>query len=99
MMIRELISIAKELLTRKPTVPVHIGAGIIDALLFISHPNFAIALFLGFGLFELWQSIMTFISLARKKITYNPRDDEGYLDFWDFLFGAFIGAIILLILN
>jgi hypothetical protein len=112
-MIKALLKIVKELATRKPTALVHFVAGVIDALLFVRHPNFAIVLFLGFGLFELWQSIAYFMALPKTKrykvIKRNLQflrtgdfhlvDDEGYLDFWDFLFGAFIGGIILLIVR
>ena len=84
-------------LTRKPTVIFHILGGVVCALLFKDYPAFAGILFVGFGLFELWQSIVNFILYARRNARYNKKDDEGYQDFWEFVFGAFIGAIILLV--
>jgi len=82
-MLDDLITWAKKHFTRKFTVPWHIVGGLICALLYARYAGLSIVLFIAFGLFELWQE--------------DTEDDTGFLDFWDFLFGAFIGAIILLI--
>lgn len=81
-MLEQLWDWTKEHFTRKFTVPVHIAGGSIIAFLFIRNIPFAITLFVGFGVFEYWQ--------GRKE------NDKGYLDFWDMLFGVFLGAIIIL---
>lgn len=82
---RELITWIKQHFTRKFTVPFHILAGLICAFLYPFYPGFSITLFVAFGLFELWQESSEY--------------DEGYLDFWDYLFGAFIGAVILILVR
>ena len=69
--------------TRKFTVPFHICGGAICAGLIVIYPPLGITLFASFGLFEFWQGI--------------AEEDCGHLDFWDFMFGAFIVGTILVI--
>jgi hypothetical protein len=96
-MLNDLWKWAGEHFTRKFTVPWHISGGLICALLYPHYSGLSITLFIAFGLFELWQSIVNFILYMHWNISWNRKDDEGYLDFWDFILGAFIGAIILLV--
>ena len=84
-MLNDLLEWAKKHFRRKFTVPFHIAGSMICAFLYHYYPGLAIALFIAFGLFELWQE--------------DAEDDMGFLDFWDYLFGVFLGAIILLIIN
>ena len=82
-MIKDLFNWAKGHFGRKFTVPAHVCGGVICALLTPRYPQFAITLFVAFGVFEYWQG--------------KKEGDTGYLDFWDMLFGAFLGGVILLI--
>ena len=82
-MIKDLFDWIKEHFGRKFTVLWHILGGVICALLIPRYPQFAITLFVAFGVFEYWQG--------------KKEGDTGYLDFWDMLFGAFLGGVILLI--
>jgi len=74
----------KQHLTRKFTVIWHILGGVFCALLWYFHPGLSLLIFISFGLFEWWQC--------------EAEGDMGYNDFWDAVFGLFIGAIILVIL-
>lgn len=79
----DLVKWTKTHFTRKFTVPFHIIGGILLVLYNYYCPGaFPAVLFIAFGVFEFWS--------ARK-------GDEGFLDFWDMLFGAFLGVIIVLI--
>jgi len=70
---------------RKFTVPFHIISGVICVLLIPIFQTFGIVLLVSFGFFEWWQSVC--------------EGDEGHLDFWDFMFGAFITSIPLIVLG
>ena len=83
--LKELMKWFSQHLLRKPTTLVHIAGGVICALLIPRYPQFAITLFVAFGVFEYWQG--------------KKEGDTGYLDFWDMLFGAFLGGVILLIVG
>jgi len=71
--------------TRKFTVLFHILGGLLLALYNYYCPGaFPAVLFVAFGVFEFWS--------ARK-------GDEGFLDFWDMLFGAILGVGIALLIE
>jgi hypothetical protein len=82
---RDIWRLFKKLMTRKITVPVHIAAGFFCGILFPWLPGLSVMLFLTFGAFEWWQAEID--------------GDEGHLDFWDCLFGVFVGAIVAWILK
>ena len=82
--ITDLVHWSKIHFTRKFTVPFHIIGGLLLAIYNYYCPGaFPALLFIAFGVFEFWS--------ARK-------GDEGFLDFWDMLFGAFIGLGIALLI-
>ena len=53
-MIKDLWNWAKDHFTRKFTIPFHVAGGVICALLIPRYPQFAITLFVAFGVFEYW---------------------------------------------
>jgi len=70
---------------RKQTTPLHIIAGIFAACLYNWLAGLAITLVIGFGVYEYWEE--------------HKLHDTGCKDFWEFLFGLFIGAAFMLILK
>lgn len=83
--LKETITWVKEHFGRKFTVPFHIIGGLLCVALIPIFPALGIVLLISFGLFEWWQDIV--------------EGDLGHLDFWDFMFGAFVGSIPLIILG
>ncbi len=75
----------KEHFTRKWTVWIHVLAGMFCGVLYHWYPGLAALLFVAFGGFEFWQD----------KVEAN----KGHLDFWDAMFGLFLGAVPLLVLR
>lgn len=75
----------KQHFTRKWTVWIHILAGILCAVMCQWYTIPATTAFIAFAWFEWWQA--------------SVEKDAGHLDFWDALFGYFIGLVILLILK
>ena len=69
----------------KATAAAHVVAGVFCGVLYHWYPGLAIMLFVGFGLYEYWESQVI--------------GDRGHKDFWQGLIGLFIGAGIILILR
>jgi len=84
-MIKDLIEWCKTYFTRKFTVPFHILGGLICVFLYHYYPGLAVTLFVSFGILEWWQA--------------EKDGDRGHSDFADALIGAFIGAVILLLIR
>lgn len=82
-MVKEFFAWVKNHFTRKFTVPFHIAGGLIVAFLYPLYPGLAAMCFVSFGIFEFWQAV--------------KEEDTGWLDFWDAVFGLFLGAVILLL--
>lgn len=70
---------------RKWTVWIHVVTGAFCGVLFHWYPGLAVLCFIMFAIFEKWQ--------------YRAEQDEGWLDLWDGIFGLFLGAIVLFLLN
>ena len=98
--IKDAIEWIKDRLSVKFTVPIHILLGMLCAFLFPYYPSLSILIVVIFLIFELWQSIMSFISgMKRKSYAYLPKGDEGYLDFLDLIVGLSTGSFILLLVS
>lgn len=83
--LNETLTWVRQHFCRKFTVPFHILGGFLCVALIPIFPALGIVLLLSFGLFEWWQETV--------------EGDFGYLDFWDFMFGAFVASIPLIILG
>jgi len=70
----------RSLLWRKPTTPVHVGCGVLVAVLLSGERwLLGLALFAGFLAFEYWEC-----------------RDTGHADFWELLAGMFLAGVVLL---
>lgn len=67
---------------RKPTTPVHIGLGMLTALVALKSPAIAILLFGGFYAYEYWADA--------------PGHAEGCADFWEALLGLGVMSLAML---
>ena len=66
---------------RKPTTIVHIGLGVVTALVALSSPGLAALLFGGFALYEYWSE--------------KRGHPGGYADFWEGLLGLGLTAAVI----
>ena len=66
---------------RKPTTIVHVGLGVVTALVALSSPGLAALLFGSFALYEYW---------SEKK-----GHSGGYADFWEGLLGLGLAATVI----
>ena len=67
---------------RKPTSAVHIGLGMLTALVALRSPVTAVLLFSGFGAYEYW--------------TDAPGHSEGCADFWEALLGLGVMSVAMI---
>lgn len=67
---------------RKPTTIVHIGLGVVTALVALSSPGLAALLFGGFALYEYWSE-------------RHHGHTGGYADFWEGLLGLGLAATVI----
>ena len=70
---------------RKPTSVVHVGLGVLAALIARETPALALMLFGGFALYELWSE--------------RHGHTGGYQDFWEALVGLGIAATMIVALE
>ena len=63
---------------RKSTTPVHIGLGMLAAVVALRSPGLAALLIASFGVYEYWSEVRG--------------ESDGYADFWEALLGLSIGA-------
>lgn len=75
----------KQHFTRKWTVGIHVIAGAFCGVLYHWYAGLAVLMFAALGWFEWWEG--------------EVRADDGHLDFWDTVFGLFLGAAIVFLLN
>ncbi len=66
---------------RKPTTIVHIGLGVVTAIVALSSPGLAALLFGGFALYEYWSE--------------KRGHPGGYADFWEGLLGLGLTATVM----
>jgi len=66
---------------RKPTTIVHIGLGVVTALVALNSPGLAVLLFGGFALYEYWSE--------------KRGHAGGYADFWEGLLGLGLAASVI----
>ena len=66
---------------RKPTTIVHIGLGVVAALVALSNPSLAALLFCSFALYEYWSE--------------KRGHPGGYADFWEGLLGLGLAATVI----
>ena len=70
---------------RKPTTIVHIGLGVVTALVAIGSPGLAALLFGGFALYEFWSE--------------RRGHPEGYNDFWEGLLGLGLTTTLIVLVR
>jgi len=66
---------------RKPTTVVHIGLGVVTALVALSSPGLAALLFGGFALYEYWSE--------------RRGQPGGWADFWEGLLGLGLASTVI----